>query len=480
MLKAHRTIATVRFIFGMIFVILWSPMFSQSELSTADLVVLQEIIVNGNRKTKERVILREMDIKVGDTLKVAEIGAILERNIKYITNTSLFQDVQINIKDWHPSNKQIIFEINLIEDLYIYPIPIFSLADRNFNVWWKQYNRSFERVNYGMRFYNFNSTGNQDRLKIVAQFGFQKKFELAYDRPNFNKKQTLGLNNVIRYSTLKEVNYATIDDVQEFIKDEDRSLFKTFHAKSEITYRPSINQYHTFSVSFTRNQVGNLVAEDLNPDYFLSAKSDQKYFEFEYAFVNDQRDFRTYAERGNYQKVSLSKTGLGIFGDTNLFRIEGTYAKYFSLHPRWSIEALTKVRIGLNRDKPPFFNYKAFGYNQDVIRGYELYVIDAIDFAYFKSSVRFELLDSRITLGKAMPIRAFRNMPFRIMITLNNDLGYANDPFYSTNNQLSNRVLWGGGFGLDLIIYNDYVFQIEYSFNQLSEDGLFLKLKFPF
>ncbi|MBT8219455.1 MAG: BamA/TamA family outer membrane protein [Bacteroidia bacterium] len=478
--KGLHTISIDRLIILLIFS-LYSPyLIAQSETGAADFAVVKDIQISGNRKTRARVILREMDVSIGDTIRVEDIGQILERNKKYIFNTSLFQEAHINVTNWSTSNHEMTLDIKVVEDLYIYPIPIFSLADRNFNVWWKQYNRSLERVNYGMRFYNFNSTGNQDRLKVVAQFGFQKKYELAYNRPNFNKSQTLGINNIIRYSSLKEVNYATIDDVQEFIKDEESSLFQTFLVKSELTYRPSINQYHTISFSYARHQVGNLIAEDLNPDYFLASRSDQKYFEFEYTFVNDQRDFRTYAERGSYQKFSLRKTGLGLFDDVNLFQIEAIYAKYFSLHPKWSIEAFSKARVGLNRDKPPFFNYKAFGYNQNVIRGYELYVIDAIDFGYIKTSLRFELLNSKLSLGKAMPIRGFKMMPIRFMLTFNNDIGYANDPFYSSNNELSNQLLWGGGIGIDMILYNDYVFQIEYSSNQLSEKGLFLKLKFPF
>ncbi|MCB0565677.1 MAG: hypothetical protein KDD01_15005, partial [Phaeodactylibacter sp.] len=59
---------------------------------------------------------------------------------------------------------------------------------------------------------------------------------------------------------------------------------------------------------------------------------------------------------------------------------------------------------------------------------------------------------------------------------LNNDLGYTNDPYTARLNPLSNRLLWGGGIGLDIVLYYDKVIQIEYSFNDLMENGLFLHL----
>jgi len=82
--------------------------------------------------------------------------------------------------------------------------------------------------------------------------------------------------------------------------------------------------------------------------------------------------------------------------------------------------------------------------------------------------------------GKWVPIPSFKTMPIQLMLTFNNDVGYANDPFYSENNALTNRWLWGGGIGIDMMLYNDYVFQVEYNFNHLSESGIFLKVKLPF
>ena len=450
------------------------------DVPNLDIAVIKNISVKGNIKTKKRAILREMDVSVGDTIRTSEIANILGRNQQYIFNTSLFQKVELNIRNWD-SEKQILdIEVLVTEDWYIYPIPIFSLADRNFNVWWKDFDASFDRVNYGMRFYHFNTTGIGDRSKLLLQLGYQKRFEISYDRPYINKAQTLGWENTIRYQSRKEVNYSTLANKQVFVKDDNRNLFESFQFKSTLTYRPRINRYHSITLEYFNNTITDTIAGNLNPAYFLSGSTKQRYFSLRYAFINDLRNLRTYPTKGSYYQGRLTKEGLGLIGDINLFEFEQTYAKYFTITPKLTVETSAKVTISLNRKQPPFYNYKAIGYFLNDIRGYELYVIDALDFGFIKTSIRQEIFNSVLRVGKIMPIKTFRSMPIRVMLTLNNDFGYTNDPFYAINNELSNRWLWGGGLGLDLLLYNDYVFQVEYSFNELSENGLFLKVKLPF
>jgi len=422
-----------------------------------------------------------MDVQIGDTLNIRDISETLLRNRQYIFNTSLFQSVEINIKNWDSEINKLELEVVVLEDWYIYPIPIFSLADRNFNVWIKEYGASLKRTSYGLRFYHFNTTGNRDRTKVLAQFGYEKRFELGYDRPNFNKAQTMGWNNSIRYQSRKEIFYSTIENKQAFLANDEEDQFEAFRIRTQLTLRPKINRYHTVAMDYVSNMVSDTVVQHLNSDFYLgSGNNRQKYFRLKYTFVNDQRNFRTYPTSGSFYQGALTKVGIGIFGDVDIFNIDQTYAKYFKLSGKMSFESLGRFRYSINRKKPPFANYRGIGFSQNNIRGYELYIIDALDFAYASTSLRYQILKTELTFGKLVPISSFKTMPIQLMLTLNNDLGYANDPYYSEYNSLANRWLWGGGIGIDVLLYNDYVFQIEYNFNQLSESGLFFKVKLPF
>jgi hypothetical protein len=85
-----------------------------------------------------------------------------------------------------------------------------------------------------------------------------------------------------------------------------------------------------------------------------------------------------------------------------------------------------------------------------------------------------EWLNRSFHLGKIVPFKAYRNFPVKAYLSLNNDLGYANDPWYADLNPLSNRLLWGYGLGLDFVLYYDKVFRFEWARNDRGEHGFFL------
>jgi hypothetical protein len=99
-----------------------------------------------------------------------------------------------------------------------------------------------------------------------------------------------------------------------------------------------------------------------------------------------------------------------------------------------------------------------------------------MDMGMGRSSLRFRFAEYNFNFGKLMPIQQLRRMPIKLNLSLNNDLGYVNSPYARADNPHSNRLLWGGGIGLDIVLYYDKVIQIQYSINDLMEKGLFLHL----
>ena len=57
---------------------------------------------------------------------------------------------------------------------------------------------------------------------------------------------------------------------------------------------------------------------------------------------------------------------------------------------------------------------------------------------------------------------------------MSSDLGYANSPFNTQPNTLNNQLLWGGGLGIDLVFYYDFVLRLQYSANKEGDRGFFL------
>lgn len=446
--------------------------------SAQDAIYVDTISVEGNKKTRPSIILRELYFKLGDTILIADLEWILEESEQLVLNTGLFNKATISFKNWEGTTNKVHILVEVEEAWYIYPVPVFELADRNFNVWWVEQGRSFQRINFGVEFTHINFTGQRDKLKLTAKYGYTRSYSLKYDLPYINKAQTLGINFDISYSRNREINYLTLGNKQAFYRNEDRFIRKRFWAVTGLSFRPELRATHLFKASFIQNTTDEVVARDLNPDYFTGGRSLQRFFKLSYSFAYDYRDIRPYPEKGYYIEAEVEKDGLGLFNDRNAMTLKARYDVYMPISNRWTCSLKTRGKYSFIRKKQPYNYNRAIGFGQHVIHGFEFYIIDGLDMAYTQSSIRFKFFENKINFGKLMPIKAFRNMPFKTYLTFNNDVGFVNAPFTIENNHniLDNTLLWGGGIGLDIVLFYDKVISIEYSYNHLWESGLFLHL----
>ena len=83
-----------------------------------------------------------------------------------------------------------------------------------------------------------------------------------------------------------------------------------------------------------------------------------------------------------------------------------------------------------------------------------------------------------------MPIEQFRHIPPAIYLKTYFDAGMVkNYPYYEetgNNTDLSDKLIAGGGFGMDIVGSYDIVLRLEYSFNAEGENGFFFHLKKEF
>ncbi len=449
---------------------------SSSLYAQPDFAVIDSISVLGNKKTRKAIVLREMMVHPGDTIMVEALPGLLERSEQLIMNTGLFNSAHIVYKNWEGATNRVHLQVAVEEAWYIYPVPLFELADRNFNVWWVEQGRSLNRINFGGEFAHLNISGRKDKLKLAVKYGYTRKYSLSYSLPYINKAQTVGLSADVTYLRNREINYATVDNKQEFYRDGENFLYERFRTHLGLGYRPGLNAFHDLALGYRQNRIGQDVVSELNPDFFLDGRTFQRFFMMSYQFTFDRRDVRPYPWKGALFYVSLEKDGLGIFEDRNALTMQAGYNRYFPMGSRWSFGAEASGKLSLIREEQPYNDNRALGFGNNSMHGYEFYIVDGMDMALLKTSLRFRLWETGIDFGKLIPISAFRSMPVRFHLSLNNDVGYANDPFTGKHNFLDNRMLWGGGLGLDIVLYYDKVIQIEYSFNDLMENGLFLHL----
>ena len=453
----------------------WKP----ADASQEEEIQISSIEIFGNVRTRDKIVLRELDFEEGDVILLKDLTKRLQDNKEFIMNTSLFADAKINIKNWAEGDvyNEVDIHISLTEAWYVFPIPIFELADRNFNVWWVDQRKQLNRVNIGARLIHRNLTGNDDRMKFVAHTGFTRKLELQYISPIINHSKTFRLLTDLFYATNKEVSYTTLDNKQQFLRDDDQALMKRRRIGLGLQFRPKIRTRHLINATYHNNSVINTVV-DRNFDFFLDGRERQQFIELSYSLSIDHRDIAPYPLSGALFTFNINKQGLGFFDDHSFSSISLGIDHYHPITSRLSIANSVKGRLALENNKTAFYTYRALGYNEDFLRGYELYVVDGNHFLYNRAGVRFEIINRNMNLGNVVPLKAFRQLPLRMYVSLYNDLGYVHDPFYNEGNPISNELLWGVGLGVDFVIYFDKIISFQLSRNHLNELGLFLHFEF--
>jgi hypothetical protein len=471
----------MRFVFLTFFFIFLSDTLAEAQSVTA--IMVDSIIIEGNRKTKRRYMTREMTFREGDTIPLSILGNVLENNRLRLLNTNLFVSVKVNISHWREDN-HVTVKIICLENWFFYPIPIFELADRNFNVWWKEMNRDLRRTNYGIRLTYNNATGRRDPLSVQIQGGYTPRYSISYSQPYINKKQNMGFNFSFANSSNREVGYITEGNKIQFYNSKERILQKRLGANMGFSYTPGLFANHSMTLGYTSNQVDTAIMSRLNTEYYAKSKTTQRYFYFNYGASYDKRDFRLYPQKGYMLIWSVLKNGLLIGDDVNTLDASFKWIQYHSLSARFSVENILKTKVALIRNPRPYTNNRSLGYGGDNIRGYELYVVDGLDHFYSKNSLRFSVIDREFDWThktKKKWLKPWFLFPVKTFITLNFDAGYANDPRGNQLiNPLNNRWIYGGGVGLDFLLWNTISYRLEYSINHLGEKGVFFNYNLGF
>lgn len=443
-------------------------------------VCIEAIEVAGHKKTKTKLILNELSFAVGDSIPLKDLLPTLEQNKKYLQNTLLFRSVVLKISQWNGQSIRI--KIQLKESWYIFPLPQFELADRNFNVWWQRHKRDLRRANLGAWLLWRNLSGYNDLLKLIVQFGYTRKFELDYTLPPMGRQRKFGFNINALFSDNKEIAFDTKANKLQFYNNYVGSerQFQRIRGRFRLYYRRTLFETQKLEISYLQLKISDTAAR-LNPDFFSDGQTKQQSFNIQYSYSLDRRDIQAYPLNGYFVSARIAKRGLGIFNDLNQLEIGTKIGYYKSLGPWLSVGSTLNAQYNFNRKKQAYYNNKALGYWDDFVRGYQYYVIDGQDYFCLNSDLNFKILDVKIPLIKKPKMTYLNVLPLRIHLRYHLDVGYVWDQHYQGLNPLSNSDLWGTGIGLDFILYSyNVILQIDYSWNKNGDTGLYFSYKFNF
>lgn len=440
---------------------------------------IRSIIIEGNKKTKDYVIRRELTITEGQLVPAAQLDSVILANRLQVFNLKIFNEVNFNILNWNEEGLDLV--IKVYEKWTIIPFPVIKFADRNVNEWWQQRNHDFKRLQYGLTVNWANFTGRNDLFRVSASFGFAQVFEGAYLIPQVNKKGTLGLAATVSLMRSKRVAYNTTEDMLQYLELSKVYHYTNIRFEPMIILRPQIRVTHYFEGGYGYTKVSDSVIV-ANPQYFTNTGNKQHYIKAGYTFEADHRNIKAYPTEGWLMRTGFTNYGLGMMNDVKMTTVFFRLSKYntWKQHPKFSIANYGKLQLSF-RDRQPYNLqvYQSLGYKENLVRGYELYVLDGQHSLLFKTEQRFRLVDFRLKnvkklQGKGIMQKSLAYLPINLMLKTYFDAAYVWDNQFERRNELKNEWIFGFGVGLDLITFSNQLFRIEYSVNRKLENRVYL------
>jgi outer membrane protein assembly factor BamA len=440
----------------------------------SETVIVDSIFLSGNNITREPVITREYLFNQGDTLQKEIFLKLLERTRENIINTFLFNFVTVHAQATTGANVSV--TIHVEERWYIFPLPIFELVDRNFNEWVKS--GDWSRVNFGLNLKWSNFRGMGETMNFLFKWGYTENLGLHYIIPYINKNREEGLAIKTTYVRDKEVVYSVGESRP--LRFNGNSTFMRRELSGALAYsrRKGYYKTSTFFAEYRTVSITDTIAS-LNPEYLGAGKTEQECLTFSWLYRRDFRDIRVYPLKGYLLDLEATKLGFGVFqNEPNLLYFTAQYRKYHKLSERWFLAGSVKGKLS-GQSTQPFFNMKGLGFNNDFVRGYELYIVPGQNYMLTKTNLKFALLPTRVIEVPSIPLEKFRKIHYAFYLNAFFDIAYVRDRQYKIQNPLANDYHYGYGLGLDYVTYYNLVFRVEYSMNKFGEDGFFLHFTAP-
>lgn len=436
---------------------------------TTTLFTLRDINISGNRQTNYKIILRELPFKINEQYPLNVLAGKFSEAKRRLMNTGLFHNVVVSLSSLQGHDALV--HVDVKERWYIIPIPFVKAVDRSIGEWVQNQGMDLSRVNYGIRVKHNNISGRNDKLYVNLKNGYTKEVSLAYYGLMLDKDLKWSNSLGVSVGKNKEVNYNTIGNkLMAFKNSNDNFVHSYLRAFFELSYRQAINTRHTFGIGYNSEVVDDTIMA-INSHYF-SNSTKVRYPSLYYTLTYNNTDFLPYPLKGYVAEVSVAKRGFT--KDLNLWHLTAKGSATWPLSDKYFMNLRMAGMLKLPF-RQPYINQQFVGYKDMYMQGYEYYVIDGVAGGYSKLSFSRELFNTSI----GMPTQAARRLtnmdriPFRAYAKVFGNAGYIYNPD-AGRNPLSNKFIFSGGVGVDIVTFYDFIIKLEFSFNQLGQNGLYL------
>jgi outer membrane protein assembly factor BamA len=452
---------------------LWRPLAAQlcDTVATAT-VVIDSIKFSGNKVSKAKMLLFELDIAPGDTLQGSMLEERLEENRMRLLNLRLFLEVSYT---YTCREGLVLVQFAVQERWYLYPVPIFSLADRNFNAWLER--GDWDRVDYGVNLIQRNFRGRNEDLRVRIQQGFNKRLELVYRVPYISRRYKLGIDFGVADYRSKAVDYRTLNNEQIFYEQEEEPAINRTTLTMGLIHRQNVHRQEGLRFAFVKESVADTVLS-LNPEYFSNGVQERQYMRMEFFKVVNLRNTFSYPLTGSYFEAIASQTFFMENSGSPITVLRAKYVDYGQISGKYYYFVGGEAQTRLS-GRYAYADNIALGFGS-LVRGYELNVVGGQHYGLIKTGVSRALFQNRVVHLKFIKSPKFNKVPLALYANAFTDAGYAVDNVFDEGNPLVNRLLVGSGVGLHLVTFYDIVIRGEYTINREGTKGFYLNGRFPF
>lgn len=433
---------------------------------TNRLFIIQDIVISGNERTRPAIILRELPFQLNESYPLGTIVQNFKKAQKQLVNTGLFRNVVVSLQKIDDQNVNIYVEVE--EKWYVWPMVFFKPVDKSFGEWWSEKNRDMNRINYGIRLAHNNISGRNDKLRLSIMNGYTRQVSIQYYGLRIDPALKWSTNAGVSYGQNREVNYMTLQNRQIPLKGDGGFLHSYIGGFLQFNYRPRIKTTHTFGIGYTYETIADTITK-LNPSFSQGAII--RYPELFYKMSYYNVDFNPYPTKGFFGEVSLRRQGLGIASPVNLWELTAKASQTWPINSKYffNLKGLGTIKLPFSQ---PYIGKEFIGYDGRFLQGYEYYVIDGVAGGYAKATLSRPVFSTHVHIP-SQRMKSFSNIPIKMYAKTFVNAGYV----YNTKageNELTNSFLYSGGVGLDIVTYNDFVIKIEWSFNRLGENRVYL------
>ncbi len=449
------------------------------------------VYATGNKLTRENIIIRELDFKVGDTLATfpkeksidfaekrfapgdsSELSLRMGYSRENIINTKLFLTVDLFIEQVEGNNYKI--HIDVTERQYWWLFPVAKLNAPNFNEWLRA--PHWSDVSMGLFFSHNNLWGLSHQSSLVAYFGKSWAIAWGYYIPWIGHKQKTGLLMGLGYENLYTVEYAALENKRQMIYAFNSQ--QDFKITAALKLRPGLYNYGTVKLTGEWIRISDSLFS-LDSNYLAGNKKSNTSLSVYADYYYDSRNSHSYPLKGSMLKVFIDKRGMGLFNhDVDLFYYGIDFHFYQTLSRKFYVAEMVKAVNSAGQDYPYYYQ-NTLPHKKDFIRGYDLYTIRGDQMYYFRSNVKYELVPPNIKKAKAGEEKnKFKNLQYAFYLNAFADCGYVVNKF-TENNPLNNKMLYSWGLGIDFVTYYDMVIRFEYAFTSIWQQGFYFGFGMP-